>query len=115
MKSVEELAMEQPNAVIFRLPDQDDDGKAMFGEIDINPDGTLADEMIPFTVGEDDTFNDMAMTTIVLAFSEGHETSVELASFELEGAEVWEVMQDLDDLVPKLIAAWNTSGGNTVQ
>lgn len=110
----------QPNAIIFRLPD-DDDGDKLFAEVTITADGMLDEMAQAFSVGEDDTFNQLDFSTIVLAVKETEDSSIEIAAFDImdqvtgEPAEVWAIMESLDMIVPGLINSYNNGAGRMLQ
>jgi hypothetical protein len=112
--------MQQPNAIIFRLPD-DDEGNAIFAEVAIKADGTLDEGFQAFGVDDDDSFNDMEFSTLVLVLKEDENSSIELAAFDIadhvtgDPAILFEAMDNLDPLVPTLIEAYNNGAGITKQ
>jgi len=117
---MQSLEMPQPNAIIFRLPD-DDEGNIVFAEVPISPEGKLAEEAQAFGVDDEDSFNDMDFTVLVLARRESEDESIELASFDIldpvtgEPVEVFQIIESLDLVVPDLIEAYNNGAGETKQ
>lgn len=104
----------QPNIIIFRLPDADD-GTKNFVEVTIRADGSLSDEAISFTVHDEDSFNDLEFSTLVLGRKDEDELGAyELASFLITDSEgqpavLYEVMGSIDDVLPRLLDSYNTA------
>ena len=104
-----------PTSIILRLPD-DDDGNKIFAEILINTDGSLDNGFTPFGVDEDDSFNELSFSDLVLARKDSEDSSTSLAAFNIGNATLYEMMGQLDSLVPKLLDSYNnTSAGRTLQ
>ena len=116
---MESIEMQQPNAIIFRLPD-DEDGEKMFAEVIIE-NGKLSEQVQPFNVDEDDSLNDLEFCTLVLAVKEDEDTSMEIAAFDITDqttgleTEVWMIMGELDNILPGLVEAYNNGAGQSLQ
>lgn len=119
---MEPIEMKQPNAIVFRLPD-DDEGNKVFAEVMLKPDGTLEPEAQAFGVDNEDAFNELEYSTVVLVLKESEETSLEVASFDIldkgsvggEPVQVWQILGELDGVVPGLIESYNNGAGRTIQ
>lgn len=120
MKSAQELEMTLPNVFIFRLPDSDE-GHKIFAEIGINEDFSLGEELNGFQVDAEDGFNNMEMSTIVLAIKEEEMSCTEVASFEVtdkltqDPAVVCEMMSEFSNVIPQLVKAYLNGPGQTRQ
>lgn len=107
------MQLQQPNIIIFRLPDNDD-GDKIFVEVTILAEGSLSDDAITFTVHDQDSFNDLSFSHLVLAKKDEDELgAIELAVFEITGedgepAVLYDVMGSIDAIVPGLVASYNS-------
>ena len=114
------IDLPQPNSIVFRLPDDDEDNP-VFAEVMLNADGTLCEDAESFGVDIDDGFNDMEFSTIVLTRRESDDDTIELGSFDItdkltgEPAVIFENMDLLNAIIPSLIATYNSSAGRTLQ